>query len=169
MTDISIENLHALVHGPNPEVTDLRETLRLQEQRVLDLIKEKTATEVQVKSLEEQLKVSRSNTNQMHEKYVTAVRHHCEDIETISEMMVEAAQENDLCNVFDETVEAINEKLHKELTPRAREYELTYTVTVTVTTNPNDLGSLESEIRRELEYATDWTVDATHESTDESD
>lgn len=61
-----------------------------------------------------------------------ATSRHRDDITRISEMMMQAAEDNNLCGVYDSTVASINNGLHFRLEERSREYSVRFTATVTL-------------------------------------
>jgi hypothetical protein len=66
-----------------------------------------------------------------------ATSRHRDDITRISEIMMEAAEDNNLCGVYDHTVAKINANMFFPLEERSREYVVTFTATVTFTTLVN--------------------------------
>lgn len=63
-----------------------------------------------------------------------ATSRHRDDITRISEVMMQAAEDNNLCGVYDSTVAKINLDMFFPLEERSREYVVTFTATVTLTT-----------------------------------
>lgn len=63
-----------------------------------------------------------------------ATSRHRDDITRISEIMMQAAEDNNLCGVYDSTVAKINTDMFFPLEERSREYVVTFTATVTLTT-----------------------------------
>jgi hypothetical protein len=76
------------------------------------------------------LTIARDNLSKL---FSEAKSHHHSDIALISEKLNEIADEKSFCSEYDDFVEELNEKLHINLKPRTKEYEVTIRVTRTQT------------------------------------
>lgn len=86
--------------------------------------------------------IDAANTTHRENLRIATSRHR-DDIARISEIMMQAAEDHNLCGVYDSTVAKINTDMFFPLEERSREYVVTFTATVTLTTlvsaqSPND-------------------------------
>lgn len=75
-------------------------------------------------SLEENYKMLLARTEKLEKDLAAAVEVHRRDVELIGETMLEAAQENDFCPIFDQYVDGLNAQLYFKLPTREQEFDV---------------------------------------------
>jgi hypothetical protein len=158
MTDISVESLHALVHGPAPELAALSQENEKLNDRVIALIKEKTDAEITVGSnvreierLNKLVDELRDRNAFYREDAAKAHRQHHEDLALIGERLITESVERDWCGEYDSIVDDLNGSLHGELPLRYQEMVMVFEVRVPVRVRPGDEDDAISDARQEIE------------------
>lgn len=123
----------------------VRSELRLEKQRVVDLIREKSAAEVQVEDLTRDLNKARAEADLARTNWAA-------DVETIGARLLDEAESRGWCSEFDEIVSDLNSRLHKPLAERYRDYDVFVEVRVTI---PVTVSARSDDEAREL-ASQDW-------------
>lgn len=110
----------------------LRDALKLrdeqnlmQSERITALIREKSTAEVGLETFERELNSARAEIEAVRKNWAG-------DIETIGEHLIEAANDNSMCEIYDNTIRELNERLHLPLAERFKDFEVSVDITVTV-------------------------------------
>lgn len=161
MNDQQVRDRLALVEEQRRIAVDLldsvRSELRLEKQRVTDLVREKTDAEVRLEDAQRAL-------SQAHQR-------HDNDIATIGERLIEEADRRGWCSEFDEIVDELNGSLFVDLPRRVRDFsvdvrvEVSLGVTVTATTEDEAREIAAREWRDRVDFGSYSYSDAIHEGT----
>lgn len=107
--------------------------------------------DARIAELEAQVEEQRQRIGRMEADRTELLRQWQYQNERLGNVFMEAANDNDLCSVYDNTVDTVNEFLQFPLPLREREYNVDFTISGTTTLTIRDQGV-------EVEINADWTA-----------